>query len=193
MKKEYLELQKKKSKRIIKGLLLLIIPLPLYIFIDSIIGYPNQFIEIIAIIITIACMFIGFFLLGITLVGYDPKNTHIVIAGKEISHKVIKNSKNMTFKQKMNAYNITGLLLKLLAIPCFFGLMFYIFEDPTKFFAQFNNTVRAQLYAVYIFAAIVNTIYLLNRRPRPPKHVYIIYIITCIIMFLVFYYITIPA
>lgn len=180
---------KNKIKRIILGILLMVVPILVYVYIDSTIRISNT-LEILMIIISIVCMFVGFSILGFILFGFDKDNATIRIAGKKIDNDAIINIKKMTFKEKIKAFNIIGIILRLLGVPAFLGLILSILGDPLKFFSLFKNESIARLIAVFLSIIGVNLVFLFIPKKWFSKLSVVIVsiIIECIFIYYIFYY-----
>lgn len=186
------QINKGKIKRIIKGILLFIIPLPLVIFMDIQIGYPNQVIYYIFVIISVICMFVGFFIVGMTLMGSNSDVGVIKIAGKVIDNEDIKNLRKMTIIEKIKTLNIIGVIIRILLIPAFLGIMTLIMIDPLNFFSIFENVVRAQLFTMIGITLIGNMLYLLFNQSKFSRFSIVMFVVGYIVTYLLVYSMTSP-
>lgn len=181
---EEMDLKKKKSKRIKIGILLLLL-LPLDIFISAKGWYPNNTIYMIASVIASLCFFAGFFITGMTLTGvFDNKDATIVIAGKVVDNEDIKNRKHMTLKEKIKAFNVIGIIMRIIAIPLFIGIILFVTEDPLNFFNSFSNVGAAQILAILGLVLITNILYIIFNKNKISIFSIIMFIICIILVFL---------
>ena len=93
-----------------------------------------------------------------------PGNGTILIAGKSISDEVIKNKNNMTLKQKIKAFNVLGIILRLLFIPAFVVTGILILEDPLHIFEIFKNKGIAQIITLFSLVFLIDIIYIKKRK-----------------------------
>lgn len=184
-------MNKKKLKNILIGILL-ILTLPLDIFTDIQGWYPNETIYITMSIISSFCTLIGFFIIMNIIMFKGDENVTLTIAGKKIDEDTIKNKKNMSLIEKIQKFNIIGLILEIFTILLFFTLLILIINDPLNFFAMFKNVGRAQLYTIIFLIFIVNTLFSKDSIKNMPLLIIIITILCYMILYIGAYYITIP-
>lgn len=182
-------LKKKKINKVIKGILLVIIPIPLVIFIEINFGYPNQIIYYIFVLIAFVCTFSGFFIAGITLTGMDSENTVLAVAGKVIDQETIKNAKFMTLKEKIEAFNIKGVVMRILLVVLFVAIPILIEYDPLKIFSNFESVGEIQLFSAIGMGGIA-TAYL--GKSKHTKLLILIYVLGFIALYIIGYYNIIP-
>ena len=209
IKTKKIKLQKKEAKKnlsdeeralrvqnrnsIIKGILMFLIPVPLVVFIDIQFGYPNQIIYWIFVFISIICTFMGFFIVCMAIIGFDPKNSVMTVAGKVINNEDIRRVKDMSLKEKIKAFNIMGLIGSIIGIAVFFGTIFLIFEDPFEWFANFENVGRIQIFLVLGIVCALNFLFLIFKNKNHTKTAIILYIVSCIILFITVYFNTMSS
>lgn len=170
---------KKRRKKIIIGILLAVIPIAIVICIDWNNAFPNEVIRYTCIFLAIVLLFVGFTIFGIN-VG-NPEDRVFVIAGRVIKNEDIEKAKTMTLKEKLETFNVMGLLLKLLLIPIFFGSMYFIFEDPLHFFEIFESPAKAQIVAVIVMVVIINGGFIVVNRKAFGKTITIEYAVMLIL------------
>lgn len=160
LSQEEIELKLKKRNKIIKGILMFLVPVPLLVFIDSHFGYPNQIFYWIFVLASVICTFAGFIIAGMAITGLNSENSVTIIAGKVIDNEDIRNRKNMTLKEKIKAFNIIGLICTIIAVPAFLGIVFLIMKDPLGIYSHFENVARAQLISIFGLVILGNGLYL---------------------------------
>lgn len=160
---EQINLRNKKVLKIIEAVLLILIPAPIVILIDINVKYPNDAIQWMIRLIPAICMFISFYVIY-KIFTMKPGNGTILIAGKSISDEVIKNKNNMTLKQKIKAFNVLGIILRLLFIPAFVVTGILILEDPLHIFEIFKNKGIAQIITLFSLVFLIDIIYIKKRK-----------------------------
>lgn len=178
-----------KIKKIIISLLLAIMPLTLVTYMNIKIGFPNQTVYYIFVIIACLCFFGGFCMFGLTLMGFEPNKGVVIVGGKVIDNEVIENSKKMTFIEKLKAYNIINTVVEILFVILFVAAPILIDKDPLKLFKTFSNIGIFQLLSV-LAIGIVASLYMLNSKYT--KRAFIISIVILILAYILGYYNSIP-
>ena len=186
------EKNKKRTKKIIIGLLMFLVPLPSVIIFDIKIGFQSEILYIILSIIASGLWMAGFGMFFGGLVMGNSQNSPVIVAGEVIEPEVIKNSDKMPFKEKIKAFRIIETILSILSIPAFLMICYFIFEDPLKIFQNFEFVARAQLYTILIILLIVNVLYLVINKIHLSKFQLLSIIGSYIAAFLLFYSMTIP-
>lgn len=183
------EIKNEKMKRI-RTAILLILTVPLDIFIGANGWCPNETIYMILVLISGICFLIGFFIIGMILFdAFDNKDSVTVIAGKVIDNEDIQNIKKMTLSEKIKAFNIIGVILRILAVPACLGLFILMLEDPLNLFNVFVDVGSAKIIATIILAIILNALFLFFPKNKHSKiSITITIIIESIITCYFFYY-----
>ena len=184
-----LNITPEKKKRIIKGLILCIVPVVIFAILveKGILGN-----------IAGPIMAIGMFIslcYGIILLFTDPDefdNSNIMIAGHVIDHEDLKKLKNMSLWQKIKTLHIIDVFLLIIFFFLFMISVILIIEDPLNFLERFSNPGRIQLILILILVFGVNGIYMYRRKDAYPKWQRITFWIICIGLFGFFMYKTTP-
>lgn len=180
--------KEKKSKRI-KIAILLLLPLPLDVFILANGWYPSETIYMIISIISSLCFFAGFCIIGMTLVGSsDNKNTITVIAGKVINNEDLQNINKMTLLEKLETFNVIGIIMRILAVPAILGLFILLLDDPLNLFSIFTDIGTAKIVGIIILVTVLNALLKSFSKDKFSKLSIIIIIVECIITWYFFYY-----
>lgn len=151
LSKEEIEFKLKKRNKIIKGFLLFFIPMSLFIFMETNFCL-NPIFGGILLSISVISMFVGFFMAGFAITGFNSENSVMFIAGKRVNYKKIKNA---SLKKKIKEYHLIELICKIMIVILFPVISYYIIEDPLKLYDNFENIGRVQIFAFVNFSYLI--------------------------------------